>query len=301
VKYLSVKNFEHFQHYKDRAPTWIKLYNAVMDDEAFLELSDAERGQLVLIWLLASRRDNRIPNDGKAIARAIQSSGRVNLERFLEAGFLVPYQPASATLAEREPDASPHARPRARGEGEKRREEKNGADAPSDPVPVIVKTRAPRPARPPTPWMGRMQEAWSFGTLPPGSATLLQSVVVAAGEDEAVERLRNYCAATEARFASVRDFVAKHAAHARDARKDGPTDRAAALWNRYRRANLLTRWSRAEYERIGNELVEGGEYPGLEAFFAELKITQPWTLAQARTDGWAVSEIASRLSHAGAA
>jgi hypothetical protein len=132
VRYLSVKNFAHFQHYRDRAPVWIKLYNAVMDDEAFLELSDAERGQLVLIWLLASRRENKIPNDGKAIARAIQASGRVNLERFVTAGFLVPYQdastvpehPASTTLAEPEQDASPHARPRARGEGEKRREEK---------------------------------------------------------------------------------------------------------------------------------------------------------------------------------
>lgn len=132
MNYLSVKNFEHFQHYKDRAPVWIKLYNAVMDDEAFLDLSDAERGQLMLIWLLASRRENKIPNESRAIARAIQATGRVNLERFLSAGFLVPYQsasteaehPASDTLAKAEQNASPHARPRARGEGEKRREEK---------------------------------------------------------------------------------------------------------------------------------------------------------------------------------
>jgi hypothetical protein len=140
MEYLSVRNFEHFQHYKDRAPTWIKLYNAVMDDEAFLELSDAERGQLVLIWLLASRRDNKLPRDGKLIARAIQASGRVNVERFVESGFLVPYQPASevlagpehiasVVLAEPVQSASPHARPRAHGEREKRREEKKEPSA----------------------------------------------------------------------------------------------------------------------------------------------------------------------------
>jgi hypothetical protein len=164
VNYLSVKNFEHFQHYKDRAPTWIKLYNAVMDDEAFLDLTDAERGQLVLIWLLASRRDNRIPNDGKAIARAIQASGRVNVERFVTAGFLVPYQSASDVLAEPEQDASPHAGPRARGEGEKRREEtkrgeKSAATAGADKPPA----RPPRPT-----WVTDGVALWTtlVGTIP---------------------------------------------------------------------------------------------------------------------------------------
>jgi hypothetical protein len=133
VKYLSVKDYDRFQHYKDRSPVWIKLYNSVMDNEEFLSLSDAERGQLMLIWLLASRRDNRIPHDNKAIARAIQASGRVQVERFIETGFLVPYQDASAALAEPEQDSSPHARPSARGEGEreaeaeKRETEQSGA------------------------------------------------------------------------------------------------------------------------------------------------------------------------------
>jgi hypothetical protein len=128
-EYLSVRNFAHFQHYRDRAPLWIKLYNSVMDDEAFIALSDAARGQLIMIWLLASRRDNKIPNDARVVARAIQSSGRVDLERFVSAGFLVPYQSAidalagsgqdaSKSLADAERPASPHARPRARGEGE---------------------------------------------------------------------------------------------------------------------------------------------------------------------------------------
>lgn len=59
-----------------------------------------------------------------------------------------------------------------------------------------------------------MERAWTFGTLPPGSATHLQPVVVAVGPEEAAERLENYCAETEPRYASVRDFVTKHNAHA---------------------------------------------------------------------------------------
>jgi DNA-binding NarL/FixJ family response regulator len=31
----SVKNFERFQHYKDRSPPWIKLYNELLDDYEF--------------------------------------------------------------------------------------------------------------------------------------------------------------------------------------------------------------------------------------------------------------------------
>src|SRR5690606_19747530 len=33
--YLTVKNFERFQHYKDRNPPWIKLYNDLLDDYEF--------------------------------------------------------------------------------------------------------------------------------------------------------------------------------------------------------------------------------------------------------------------------
>lgn len=144
MTYLMVKDFARFQHYRDRGPVWIKLYNAVMDDEAFLALSDAARGHLILIWLLASRRDNKLPNDARAIARAIQSTGRVDLERFIADGFLLPYQSASALLAETEQDASalpppsangasPRVRPRARGEGEREREgEKSPASWPAD-------------------------------------------------------------------------------------------------------------------------------------------------------------------------
>lgn len=63
-----------------------------------------------------------------------------------------------------------------------------------------------------------MNAAWTLGTLPPGSATLLQPVVAAVGEEEAAERMANYCAQTDPRYATVRDFVTKHAAHTSEGR-----------------------------------------------------------------------------------
>lgn len=221
MEYLMVKDFARFQHYRDRGPVWIKLYNAVMDDEAFLALSDAARGHLMLIWLLASRRDNKLPNDAKMVGRAIQSSGRVDLERLVVAGFLLPYQSASALLAEPEHDASathepatngasPRVRPRARGEGEREEEKETPADA------APSRKRAKQE---PAPWMGLMAGAWTLGTIPLGSATVLRPVVAAVGEAETARRLAVYCGVTDRRFASVRDFAAKHATFAED---DGP-------------------------------------------------------------------------------
>jgi hypothetical protein len=73
---------------------------------------------------------------------------------------------------------------------------------------------AGKPKQEPAPWMGLMFAAWSFGTLPPGSATILRPVVAAVGEEETARRLAAYCDTVDPRFANVRDFVAKHAVHA---------------------------------------------------------------------------------------
>lgn len=61
-----------------------------------------------------------------------------------------------------------------------------------------------------------MAKAWTLGTLVEGSATLLRPVVAAIGDVETARRLGAYCEATDHRYASVRDFVAKHAAFADD-------------------------------------------------------------------------------------
>jgi hypothetical protein len=117
MRTFSVKNFDKFQHYKDRSPPWIKLYNELLDDYEFGRLQDASKMHLIAIWLLASRSDNVLPYDSEWIARRINATSKVNLDQLVEAGFIVPNQP----LHNAEQDASkPLAKclPRDRGETE---------------------------------------------------------------------------------------------------------------------------------------------------------------------------------------
>jgi hypothetical protein len=107
MRTFSVKNFERFQHYKDRSPPWIKLYNELLDDYQFACLQDASKMHLIGIWLLASRSDNRLPYDSAWVAKRINATTKVDLAALVSAGFLIvdqelqsPEQDASKPLAE---------------------------------------------------------------------------------------------------------------------------------------------------------------------------------------------------------
>lgn len=89
MKTFSVKNFEKFQHYKDRAPPWIKLYNGLLEDYEFGGLPDASKMHLIAIWLLASRSDNKIPYDSKWVAGRINATEKVDLDLLVKRGFIL--------------------------------------------------------------------------------------------------------------------------------------------------------------------------------------------------------------------
>ena len=90
--YFRVTNFDDLQHYRDRSPPWIKLYNKLLDDYEFAGLPDSAKAHLVQIWLLASRLDNKIPSDAKWIGQKINATEPVNLDTLICAGFLTPYE-----------------------------------------------------------------------------------------------------------------------------------------------------------------------------------------------------------------
>jgi hypothetical protein len=89
VDYLEVKDWKEFQHYKDRDPTWIKLYRRLLADYAFSRLQDASKAHLVLIWLLASESEGRVPNDPEWIAKRIGATHPLDLNALTDAGFLL--------------------------------------------------------------------------------------------------------------------------------------------------------------------------------------------------------------------
>lgn len=112
MKTFSVRNFERFQHYKDRAPPWIKLYNELLDDYEFGALPDASKMHLIAIWLLASRSNNKIPYDPTWVARRINANTKVDLDLLTRSKFIVidqevrnTEQDASNTLADCKQDA----------------------------------------------------------------------------------------------------------------------------------------------------------------------------------------------------
>lgn len=130
--YFSVKGFDTFQHYKDRTPPWIKLYNDLLDDYEFSLLPDASKMHLVAIWLLASRYKNRIRADAGWIAKRISATEAVDLAALEQAGFIIPEQGCSILLA----GCKQSAIPEREGEGETEVEREKNIGLTASPPPV---------------------------------------------------------------------------------------------------------------------------------------------------------------------
>lgn len=121
MRYLLVKNWDEFQHYKDRNPPWIKLHRSLLDDYEFSRLQDASKAHLMLLWLFASQNGGKIPEDAKFLQRKLGLEKPPDLKAFTDQGLLIPEQDASNALAGREQgDSEELALARSR---EKRREE----------------------------------------------------------------------------------------------------------------------------------------------------------------------------------
>ena len=51
---MKIKNWDKFQHFKDRRPPWVKLYRDILDDKNWFDLSGDDAKLLVMFWLIAS-------------------------------------------------------------------------------------------------------------------------------------------------------------------------------------------------------------------------------------------------------
>jgi len=92
MEYLQVKNWDTFQQYKDRDPKWIKLHRHILDDYEFEHLTEVQQCHLMKIWLLASKLDNKIPDDPDWVAKKIGAKNKVQLDQLVAVGFLLPYK-----------------------------------------------------------------------------------------------------------------------------------------------------------------------------------------------------------------
>jgi hypothetical protein len=134
TRIIRPKNWNEFQHYKDRAPAWIKLHKRLLDDYDFQRLPLASRALAPMLWLLASEYENgEIDADDEKLAfrlRVTIKDLHSGLDPLLSAGFfeiVLNGKPvASAMLAEAERGAIPEKRT---SNKEQEREEKNNAHA----------------------------------------------------------------------------------------------------------------------------------------------------------------------------
>ena len=87
---LKIRNWDKWQSYrKDRGqPPWIKVHRCVMRNPEWVSLTDAERGQLVAIWLLAADRNGVIPASPELIQKLCYMDGLPDLNKFSKLGFI---------------------------------------------------------------------------------------------------------------------------------------------------------------------------------------------------------------------
>lgn len=108
-RWIVIPKWAEFQHYKDRSPSWIKNYTRLLSDDAYLELTYAQRGLLHGIWLLrasmneapTNTRTRHLLTTNKGEARHFQD----NLDALSQAGFIEIR--ASKPLADSYKNASP--------------------------------------------------------------------------------------------------------------------------------------------------------------------------------------------------
>lgn len=68
------RNWNDFQHYKDRSPQWIKLHKSILDNYEYHCLPTASKALAPLLWLLASEY-----GDGKIDARIDKIAFRLRM------------------------------------------------------------------------------------------------------------------------------------------------------------------------------------------------------------------------------
>lgn len=85
---MRVRNFDALQHYKDRNPIWIKLYCSILEDYDFARLPDETKFHAVGLMLLASRSNNKFPDDEEWLRAKINANSKINLQILLEIEFL---------------------------------------------------------------------------------------------------------------------------------------------------------------------------------------------------------------------
>lgn len=112
---LVVKNWNRFQHYKNRRPAWIKLATDLFNDDEFMTLPMASKLLAICIWTLASKSADGSVKDNFSFLQTWghfdENLQEEHLEVLVDKGFLIRSRDVLA-------DGYPHAMPRREEEEE---------------------------------------------------------------------------------------------------------------------------------------------------------------------------------------
>lgn len=87
--WLYIKNWENYQHYKDRCPPWVKLHTEILTSRTWIMVSDASKLLAVASMMLASKHNGKIPHDEAYIQRAANLENRPDFKELIENDFFV--------------------------------------------------------------------------------------------------------------------------------------------------------------------------------------------------------------------
>ena len=89
---LRVRNWDKWQSYRqDRGtPPWIKVHRMLFTNPDWVTLTDAEKGQLVSLWIAAADNHGNIPGDCRVLRKICLLDNEPNIQKFMHLGFIEP-------------------------------------------------------------------------------------------------------------------------------------------------------------------------------------------------------------------
>jgi hypothetical protein len=103
--FLKIKNWEKFQHYKDRNPPWIKLHAEILTSMTWVSLDDASRVLAVASMVIASKNDGMVPTNPDYMMRVAYLNQKPDFLPLINIGFFEkPLADASNLQADARPE-----------------------------------------------------------------------------------------------------------------------------------------------------------------------------------------------------
>jgi len=104
-EWIEVVHWRRYQHYKDRAPTWIKNHTSLLHDPDYLDLTATQRAVLHGLWMIYAVSAGKVPENTAKLSRELNVRvTKRTLKALNDAGFIrtVASKPLALTRSKNE-------------------------------------------------------------------------------------------------------------------------------------------------------------------------------------------------------